>query len=156
MKVEFVNKASLKIKRVVKKSILQTLEYLGQSHKNLEVCVMFVSDEEMKDLNNRTRSINKTTDVLSFPAFQLSAGELLNQDVLAEKNIHLGDMAISLAKATEQAISFCHSTEAEVSKLAVHSTLHLMGYDHIQDSDFEKMQPIEVELERILKNKKVI
>lgn len=156
MKIEFVNKASLKIKSVIKKSIKQTLDYLGQDHKNLEICVMFVDGNEMRELNNRTRNIDKTTDVLSFPAFQISAGSLIDNSELGLDTVHLGDMAICLQKAEEQANEFLHSIYAEISKLAVHSTLHLMGYDHIEDIDYAKMQPIELAVEEILKSKKVI
>lgn len=157
MKIEFVNKASLKIKDVVKKSIIETLDFLGQDHKKLELCVMFVGAQEMKDLNKRTRNIDKTTDVLSFPSFSIKAGELLGKKVFAhEEDVHFGDMAICLEVAGEQAKEYGHSLEAEISKLAVHSTLHLMGYDHIKDEDYLEMQPVEEKLEKILKEKKII
>ena len=157
MKIEFVNKASLKIKDVVKKSVIETLDYLGQDHKKLELCVMFIDSQEMKDLNKRTRNIDKTTDVLSFPSFSINAGELLGKKVFAHKeDVHLGDMAICLSVAEAQAKEYNHSTEAEISKLAVHSTLHLMGYDHIKDEDYMQMQPIEEAIEKRLKEKKII
>ena len=157
MKIEFVNKATLKIKDVVKKSIIETLDYLGQDHKKLELCVMFVDAVEMKDLNKRTRNIDKTTDVLSFPSFSINAGELLGKKMfMHEDDVHLGDMAICLSQAEAQAKEYNQTLESEVSKLAVHGTLHLMGYDHIKDEDFMQMQPVEDAVAKILKTKKII
>ena len=157
MKIEFVNKATLKIKDVVKKSIIENLDYLGQDHKKLELCVMFVDAGEMKDLNKRTRNIDKTTDVLSFPSFSINAGELLGKKVfMHEEDVHLGDMAICLSQAEAQAKEYHQTLEAEISKLAVHSTLHLMGYDHIKDEDFMQMQPVEDAVAKILKAKNII
>lgn len=148
MKIEFVSKASLKIKRIVKKSIQCTLKHEHQDFKHIEVCVMFVDGEEMQDLNKRTRGIDKVTDVLSFPSFDLKAGEKVQTGLC--KNVHLGDMAICLSQAQVQAKEFETSLEKEVSKLAVHSVLHLLGYDHIKDEDFQKMQPKEDEIAKIL------
>lgn len=151
MKIVFVNKASLKLKHVIRKTIKQTLECENQNHKNLEVCVMFVDENEMKELNARTRNVDKVTDVLSFPAFDLKAGEKVQEN--ASETVHLGDMAICLQRAGEQAKDFATSLEKEVSKLAIHSTLHLLGYDHIEDSDFQIMQPKEDAIAKILKIK---
>lgn len=144
MKIEFVNKASLKIKRIIKKSIIHTLIHENQDFRHLEVCVMFVDGTEMKELNKRTRGFDKVTDVLSFPSFDLTAGERLQTP--SKGKVHLGDMAICLQQAKIQAEEFGTSLEKEVSKLAVHSVLHLLGYDHIKDEDFKKMQPKEDEI----------
>ncbi len=151
MKIIFVNKASLKLKHIIRKSIKQTLEFEKQNHKKLEVCVMFVDEEEMRELNARTRNVDKVTDVLSFPAFELKAGEKVPEN--GNEIVHLGDMAICLQRAGEQAKDFSNTLEKEVSKLAIHSTLHLLGYDHIEDEDFMVMQPKEEEVAKKLKIK---
>lgn len=156
MEIEFIGRAPKALKEVIKTSIIETLDHIKQEHNNLEMCVMFVGFEKMRLLNKRTRNINKTTDVLSFPAFSVKAGELLSESDFEEIPAHLGDMAICLPQAKIQADEFKHSQEAEASKLAVHSTLHLMGYDHIKDEDYAVMHPVEKEVEKILKKKKVI
>lgn len=151
MKIVFVNKASLKLKNVIRKSIKQTLECENQNQKKLEVCVMFVDENEMRELNSRTRNVDKVTDVLSFPAFDLKVGEKVPES--GSEIVHLGDMAICLQRAGEQAEEYSTSLEKEVSKLAVHSTLHLLGYDHIEDVDFQIMQPREDLVAKILEIK---
>lgn len=159
MKVYFVGSAPAEIKNVIRKSITESLKALGQDVSAIDVCVSFVTPDEMKELNCRTRNINKVTDVLSYPAFSLSVGDLIDvndQSFYYDGLIHLGDMAICLEKAKEQSVDFGTTYIEEVSKLAVHSTLHLMGYDHIEDCDFMVMQPKEDEIKDILKAKKII
>lgn len=159
MKVNFVGKAESEIKNIIKKSIEETLLTLNQPCKNIEICVSFMSLDQIKELNKRTRGIDRATDVLSYPAFSLNVGDLV--DVFDEGNsycgfIHLGDMALCLDRAKDQAKEYGITLYEEVSKLAVHSTLHLMGYDHIKDSDFAVMQPKEDEIRARLKKKKVL
>ena len=159
MKVNFVGKAESEIKNIIRKSIQETLLTLNQPCKNLEVCVSFMSLDQIQELNKRTRGIDRATDVLSYPAFSLKVGDFV--DEFGEENayggmIHLGDMAICLDRAKEQAEEYGTTLFEEVSKLAVHSTLHLMGYDHIEDTDFAIMQPKEDEIRERLINKKVI
>ena len=106
-----------------------------------------VTDEdEIKELNNRTRNINKVTDVLSYPNFSLKPFETIDlSDNLnyMGKYVFLGDMAICLKRAAEQALEYGVALEREVIKLVVHSVLHLMGFDHIEDSDYLVMNPEE-------------
>lgn len=143
MKIEFTGeKVCYKLKSQIKKAVKLSLDQLKQNHKKIMLSISFVSEEEIKELNNRTRNIDKVTDVLSFPNFNMKAFETI--DVLDENNyegkyIFIGDMAICLVRANEQAKEFGHSLEKEVIKLVVHSTLHLMGFDHIEDSDYEVM-----------------
>jgi len=150
MKIEWTGeKVSYKLKKKVKDVVLVSLEHLEQAHKKIMLSISFVSDEEMKELNNRTRNINKVTDVLSFPNFSLKPFETID---ISDKNnymgkfIFLGDMALCLKRAGEQAIEYGVSLEQEVVKLVVHSTLHLMGFDHIQDEDFVVMNKEEEEI----------
>ncbi len=159
MKVSFVGSATFEIKSVIRKSIVESLKFLGQKTSFLEVCVSFMTGEDIRDLNMRTRNVNKVTDVLSYPAFSLCVGDLIDGEDQSDFYggiVHLGDMAICLDKAKEQAEEYDTTLIEEVSKLAVHSTLHLMGYDHIQDCDYKVMQPKEDEIRKILKTKKII
>lgn len=147
MKIIFTGeKVKLKLKKDIKRAVKTALEHLGQNHKKIMLSVAFISEEEMKDLNNRTRNIDKVTDVLSYPFFSLKPFEkidVLNEDNYEGKYIYLGDMAICLKRAGEQAKEYEQTLEQEVIKLVIHSTLHLMGFDHIEDCDYEVMNPEE-------------
>ncbi len=94
-----------------------------------EVSVTFVSDKKIKEINNEFRNIDRSTDVLSFPM-----GEDGEYDINPETNKYmLGDVIISLEHAYSQAAEYGHSEYREIVYLAVHSFLHLLGYDHINN-----------------------
>ena len=158
MKIEFTGeKIGFKLKGDIKKVVKLCLENLKQEHKKVLLSVSFVNEEEIKELNKRTRNIDKVTDVLSYPNFNLTPFETI--DVLDENNymgkhIFLGDMAICLKRASEQAKEFEHPLEKEVIKLVIHSTLHLMGFDHIEDDDYLVMNKEEEKIaSKFYKNK---
>ena len=84
--------------------------------------IIFIDDEEMHKLNKEYREIDRTTDVLSFA---------LNDNKHIETEItSLGDIFISIPKMKSQAIEYGHSEKRELSFLALHGLLHLLGYDH--------------------------
>ncbi len=91
-----------------------------------EVEVIIVSKEEIKDLNNETRGIDKVTDVLSYPMFDCADNIVADHDGSA----FLGSIVICSERAIEQAEEYGHSAQREAAFLAVHSVLHLLGYDH--------------------------
>ena len=102
-----------------------------------EINVLVTNDRGIHEINNATRGIDKATDVLSFPMFQLEAGnppaewdEYLDYETGL---CPLGDMCISLERATAQAKEFGHSVKREVGYLTIHSMLHLLGYDHLDE-----------------------
>ena len=102
-----------------------------------EINVFVTNDKGIHAINRASRGIDKPTDVLSFPMFQLEAGnppsdweEYLDPET---DMCPLGDMAISLERAIAQAKEFGHSTRREVGYLTIHSMLHLLGYDHMDD-----------------------
>ena len=102
-----------------------------------EINVMVTGDEAIREINNSLRNIDKATDVLSFPMFHLEAG---NPPADWEEYLDyetglcpLGDMCISLERATAQAKEFGHSVKREVGYLTIHSMLHLLGYDHLDE-----------------------
>ncbi len=124
----------------------------------LEVVISFVSKREIRRLNKDTRGIDKVTDVLSFPATNMKAGrplELSGEDLMFLKTddgfVHFGDMAICLPQCKKQAKEYGVSLESEIKKLVIHSMLHLMGYDHIEDADFEVMNKKEQEFDKKIK-----
>jgi len=99
----------------------------------VEVCV--TDDGGIRQTNLDTRGVDRPTDVLSFPMFELEPGEKPRAewaDPDTDK-VLLGDMMISLERAEAQAKEFGHSPEREVCYLAVHSVLHLLGYDHLDE-----------------------
>lgn len=94
-----------------------------------EVDVRFVNDAEIHRLNREFRNVDKSTDVLSFPL-----GENGVYDTNPETGAKmLGDIVISMEHAEEQAKRYCHSLQREVGFLTVHSMLHLLGYDHVNE-----------------------
>ena len=96
-----------------------------------------VSDEEIHSINRQFRNIDSPTDVLSFPQLTFEEGE--EADVNENGEIVLGDIIISIDRAKEQAREYGHSLERELAFLAVHSMLHLMGYDHMEKDEEEDM-----------------
>ena len=102
-----------------------------------EINVLVTNDRGIRAINNASRNIDKATDVLSFPMFQLEAGNPptdWEEYLDAETDMcPLGDMCISLERATAQAKEFGHSVKREVGYLTIHSMLHLLGYDHLDE-----------------------
>lgn len=157
MKIVFLGKRIDKsLKEEIKKAGDLALECLNQDHKCLEVNVNFVSESEIKRLNREFRGVDKVTDVLSFPSLNLKAGEkvdTLDKSLYQGKSILLGDMAICTEQTKRQASEYLTTFESETIKLFVHSILHLMGYDHIKDSDYKKMHQKEEEILDKINNK---
>ena len=106
-----------------------------------EVSVLLTDNEGIHELNREYRGVDRPTDVLSFPANELSPGEfdadLCERDPETGR-VFLGDMAISLEKCEAQAEEFGHSFERELMYLTVHSTLHLLGYDHVDEAEMKR------------------
>ena len=100
-----------------------------------EVNVLFTNDEGIHRINLDMRGVDRPTDVLSFPMFDLTPGEHPGQEDAdpATGLIPLGDMCISLERAAAQAEEFGHSVRRELCYLTVHSVLHLLGYDHLDE-----------------------
>ena len=100
------------------------------------VDVLLTTDEGIREINREQRAIDAATDVLSFPMFDLTAGQPPVDERLLDPATHrlpLGDMVISLERATAQAEEYGHSIQRELGYLAVHSVLHLLGYDHMDE-----------------------
>ncbi len=100
-----------------------------------EVDVLLTDDAGIHAVNKEMRRVDAPTDVLSFPMFDLKPGDKPSADDAdpATGLVPLGDMCISLERARAQAEEFGHSVEREVAYLAVHSVLHLLGYDHLDE-----------------------
>ena len=100
-----------------------------------EINVLLTDDEGIRRVNRSMRGIDQATDVLSFPMFDIPAGSLPSRLCSDPDSglIPLGDMCISVERARAQAEEYGHSLERELSYLAVHSVLHLLGYDHMDE-----------------------
>ena len=121
---------------VVKKA----LEY-ENIDENCEVNILLTDNEEIREINNEQRNIDSATDVLSFPYLDMEDGELIVcEEDYYDGYLGIGDIVISLERAREQSIEYGHSFEREVGFLTCHSVLHLLGYDHEEDSDRETMR----------------
>jgi len=103
-----------------------------------EINVMITNDKGIRAINKAYREIDKPTDVLSFPMFQLEPGTPPEGEEYLDPETDmcpLGDMAISLERAIAQAREFGHSVRREVGYLTIHSILHLLGYDHLDEGE---------------------
>ena len=106
-----------------------------------EVSVLLTDNEGIHELNRDYRGVDRPTDVLSFPANELSPGRFdaaLCEEDAETGRLFLGDMAISLEKCEAQAVEYGHSFERELMYLTVHSTLHLLGYDHVDEGEMKR------------------
>ena len=105
-----------------------------------EVNILLTDDTGIHEVNREMRQVDAPTDVLSFPMFDLAPGEHPDAcDTDPDTGlIPLGDMCISVERAQAQAQEFGHSFEREICYLAVHSTLHLLGYDHLDEGPMKR------------------
>ena len=107
-----------------------------------EINVLVCGDETIRAINKSSREIDKATEVLSFPMFTLTPGAPpASWDEFEDPGtglVPLGDMAISLERAAQQAKEFGHSTKREVGYLTIHSILHLLGYDHVDEGPMKR------------------
>ncbi len=97
---------------------------------NTEICITFIDDIEMRELNSTYRNIDRTTDVLSFP----------------QDNEFLGDLVISFPTAMRNAVRYNSGKSSEIKRLIIHGILHLLGYDHKKKNERELMRKKEKEL----------
>lgn len=124
------------VRGIIRKCIQETLLSEGVTIP-CEINVLVTNDRGIQSINRASRNIDKPTDVLSFPMFQFQPGVLPDDwSAYADPETGLcplGDMAISLERAVAQAEEFGHSTRREIGYLTIHSMLHLLGYDHLDE-----------------------
>ncbi len=122
------------LRALCKRAVNATLEYEEQT-RQAEVSVTLVDEEEIRALNRDWRERDSVTDVLSFPTLD-DESEVVPFD---DECIALGDVILCYARCAAQAEEFGHSVEREIAYLTIHSTLHLLGYDHLTDEDERTM-----------------
>jgi probable rRNA maturation factor len=144
-----------KLIQAISDTIRYTLENQRVSYEG-EVSVLLVDNETIRGINRDTRNIDKETDVLSFPMIEYETGKTYKDLSRSHKfgaeyfdgdALVFGDVVLSVEKAMEQAEEYGHSIKREVCYLVVHSVLHLLGYDHMNEYDKIKMR---AEEEKIL------
>ena len=111
-----------------------------QLPEDVEVDLLFVDNEAIREMNLEYRDKDSATDVLSFPMYEP------DEEIDAEEEVLLGDIVISLERAQEQCEEYGHSLEREVMYLLVHGLLHLAGYDHMEEEDKKVMRAQEEKL----------
>lgn len=134
----------INIKNDLEKVIREVLTVEKVDQEKCEISLSFVDEEKIRQLNKDFRSIDRVTDVLSFPI-----EDFFNEDrenILEKHYLMLGDVVICLDVARKQADELGHSFEREVIYLTCHSILHLLGYDHIEDDDKKIMRKREKEV----------
>lgn len=129
------------IRSNIRRCIRQTLDAEG-IRVPCEINVLVTNNAGIQTINRESRNIDAPTDVLSFPMFQLEAGnppqDWTEYQDPATGLVPLGDMCISLERAQAQAQEFGHSVRREVGYLTIHSMLHLLGYDHLDEGEQKK------------------
>ena len=148
----------IQVTEEMKKVVLDVIEYALQVEKvsiDSEVSVVFIDNSEIKEINKEFRNIDRETDVLSFPMLEypehkvykeVYIGYPFDDSFFNEDRLVLGDIALSLEKVKEQSEEFGHSFLRELSYLTIHSVLHLLGYDHIEELDKLSMRKREEEI----------
>lgn len=111
---------------------------------DIYISIIISNEEYIKQINLEYRNINQVTDVLSFPMFEKEEIEEAKKNAEA-----LGDVIICIPRVISQAEEYGHSFEREFAYMLVHGFYHLMGYDHMNDEDKQKMRQKE---ENVLKN----
>lgn len=112
-----------------------------------EVDVLITNDEAIHQVNLDMRGVDRSTDVLSFPEFDLTPGQLPEAEDADPGTglVPLGDMVISWEHVTAQAKEYGHSNRRELAYLVVHSVLHLLGYDHLDEGPQKKQMRVREE-----------
>ena len=106
-----------------------------------EISVMLTDDEGIRSVNSEFRGIDRATDVLSFPLNELTPGEFDPEKCERDMDtgaVMLGDMMISVPRCAAQGEEFGHGYEREIMYLTVHSVLHLLGYDHVDEGEMKR------------------
>lgn len=128
-----------------------------------EISLLFVDNEKIKEINRENRGIDRETDVLSFPMLDYPKNKVY-KDVYVDyrfdttffdgEELILGDIVLSLEKVEEQRLEYNHSFEREACYLVVHSVLHLLGYDHMEEEEKNIMRAREEHILSLLNIKR--
>lgn len=138
---------------IIENVIQKCFEVEGINTTSLYICVILTNPDNIKQINNQYRNIDKETDVLSFPMFEKNE---LDKLIIYNKTENpllqdiMGDIIISIDRVKQQAIEYGHSFEREFAYMLVHGFYHLRGYDHIQEEEKAEMRKKEENVLSIL------
>jgi len=123
----------------VKKYVTRVLEkeYISNSKKVVYLSLLFTNNDEIQDINKKYRKKDAPTDVISFAYHEVDEGGFFDT---------LGDIIISIERVEDQAKNYNHSFERELYYVLTHGILHLLGYDHLNESDKKEMRKKEEEI----------
>ena len=119
-------------KTIISDAVKKTFQNENVESQNNHISVLLTSDDNIKELNLKYRNKNKATNVLAFPI----------KESIEQKN-YIGDLAISLEKIIFESNKYKIKKNKYLSQITIHGILHLLGYDHIKDDDYEVMNKIE-------------
>ena len=119
-------------KTIISDAVKKTFQSENVESQNNHISVLLTSDHNIKELNLKYRNKNKATNVLAFP---------IQESI--EKQNYIGDLAISLEQIIFESNKYKIKKNKYLSKITIHGILHLLGYDHISDDDYEVMNEIE-------------
>lgn len=140
LKVEVRNPVRAPVRRQLLQEVARRVVEAEGLSGRLRLTIHLLDDERLRAINREQRGIDRPTDVLSFPLLEsLQRGE---QTFALPPRIprHLGDVVISYERARAQAAEYGHSVEREVCYLLAHGVLHLLGYDHVEESERRRMR----------------
>ena len=148
-----ISGASAQEKELLGKVAESALSFMGAKDAALDLS--FVGRAHIRALNASLRSVDRVTDVLSFPTIEKVALPLKKGDYPFDVDpesgsVYLGSLVICRVKAKEQAAEYGHSFARELAYLTVHGVLHLLSFDHIEESDKKKMRAAEEKILGVL------
>lgn len=120
-----------------------------------EISLVYIDNKGIWEINKEYRNVDRATDVLSFPMLEYTNHKVykdlykefnFSEEFLDDGMLVLGDIVLSLERAKEQALEYGHDFKREVCYLVIHSVLHLLGYDHMEEEDKIKMRKREEEI----------
>lgn len=147
--IQYGNDSITDVPETVSDSIVKAINQVLADQKievECDIAVTLTDNEDIREINKNYRNIDKETDVLSFPMLEYDTPGAIfaTPEDYEDDKLVLGDIVISVEKAYAQANEFGHSPEREFAFLAAHSTLHLLGYDHLTEEEekvmFEKQE----------------
>ncbi|WP_187429421.1 Endoribonuclease YbeY [Roseobacter fucihabitans] len=138
------------VEALAAQAVMHTLAYLDLPFEDTEISLLACDDARIAVLNADFRGKQSATNVLSWPATELSCEHEGQPPHRPEPDVEgfyeLGDIAIAYETCAREAVELGRTLEAHFTHLIVHGTLHLLGYDHVRDCDATLMQALEIEI----------
>ena len=136
---------NLEYEEIINKVIRECFKTEKMDKLKLYISITLTIPDVIKSINKKYRNIDNPTDVLSFPMFEKDEIEAIKKQK-SEIEECLGDIIISVPKVIEQAEEYGHSFERELAYMVVHGFYHILGYDHMIESDKKEMRKKEDEV----------